>query len=313
VIYVAGSMRSGTTLLGEMLGSADDAVSIGETTLLWQALAEDWPCSCGARATHCPLWSHVLVDLSAAGLDVPELAHVQTLALREVRTRRLPVLLHATVRPGAHPAGDVDLVVQALRVATRSVLDHANAEIVVETTKFLPGLVLRALAGPSELAVVHLIRDARGVCASNVTPLEGPPRPGDPFSRSVVSAAFTWSAENLLLATMAPPRATYTMVRYERLAEQPEPVLRHLGLALGLDWRSPVVSGSRMLPRHGHVLVGNPMRLQKGPRQIAPDNRWKTRLSRRQATAVAVTTAGPKMIATGVGRMRTRANIAGLP
>src|SRR3954471_11974980 len=61
VLYVAGTGRSGSTLLARILDRADGVFAAGEVRYLWQrGLVEDRLCGCGERFTECPFWSDVL-------------------------------------------------------------------------------------------------------------------------------------------------------------------------------------------------------------------------------------------------------------
>lgn len=308
VIYVAGSMRSGTTLLGQLLGSADGAVDIGEMTLLWTALVDDWTCACGSASTDCPVWAGVREDLAGAGMGIRELRGLQALVLSTVRTRRLPQLLRASGQGGAADSPDTARIAAAIREVTDSVAARSGASVVVETTKHLPGLLMRAHAGPSNLDVVHIVRDARGVVASNARSPRTPTRPGDPYGRSRTAAAALWSLENVLTAALSPRGASYTLVEYERLAENPTSILALLRQRLGLRWPTEFVEGDLVNVGSSHALVGNPSRLQSRRRRVAPDETWRATLSQRQAAAVKATTALPRHITMKLAIARDPAN-----
>jgi hypothetical protein len=229
---------------------------------------------------------------------------LQGSALTEVRTRRLAHLVLARRLRKTTRNRDLRELTCALRKLTDSVVERSGASIVVETTKFLPGLLLRTLSGPADLSVAHVMRDPRGVAASNVKSLGRPTAPGDPFGRSVPAAAVTWSVENVLLAGAAPSGVPYHLVSYERLAAQPAEMLRELGDAFDLRWPPSTVAGKKLSIRHNHALVGNPLRLAPSPRFVEPDETWRQVLTQRQARAVAVGTALPGRVARALAARR---------
>ncbi|MFT4625020.1 MAG: hypothetical protein ACI8PZ_003686 [Myxococcota bacterium] len=59
VVYIGGAARSGTSALGLLLGAAPGVVWAGELRHLARDLVEDRQCTCGARASACPVWSEV--------------------------------------------------------------------------------------------------------------------------------------------------------------------------------------------------------------------------------------------------------------
>ena len=61
VLLVAGSGRSGSTLLASALGQLPGAFCAGELRYLWQRGAvEDHRCGCGEPFSRCPVWTVVL-------------------------------------------------------------------------------------------------------------------------------------------------------------------------------------------------------------------------------------------------------------
>src|SRR6476469_6184391 len=61
VLYVAGTGRSGSTLLARILDRADGVFAAGEVRYMWQrGLVEDRLCGCGERFSECPFWRDVL-------------------------------------------------------------------------------------------------------------------------------------------------------------------------------------------------------------------------------------------------------------
>jgi len=74
VLYVMGAGRSGTTLLGRVIGAHDGYVNVGELRFLWQrGILEARSCGCGRPIPSCYLWSQVL-DLVSDELSRTALA-----------------------------------------------------------------------------------------------------------------------------------------------------------------------------------------------------------------------------------------------
>ena len=61
VLYVAGSGRSGSTIVDNILGQLDGVGRVGEVRFLWErGMLEDRTCGCGAAFSACPFWRAVL-------------------------------------------------------------------------------------------------------------------------------------------------------------------------------------------------------------------------------------------------------------
>ena len=75
VIFLAGSTRSGSTVLECELAAAVGGVGVGEVRYAWQrGIADDNLCSCGARFSDCVFWSHVSRLVSPRRQDVVRIA-----------------------------------------------------------------------------------------------------------------------------------------------------------------------------------------------------------------------------------------------
>jgi hypothetical protein len=121
VLYVAGTGRSGSTLVAAMLGQLRGAFAAGEVRYLWQrGLSERRPCGCGTPVPDCPVWTdirtHRLHPLPPAppATAPPCPDAVPPCPDAVPRTARTPVTVppvHAA--PAALPAGSTDAPVEA--------------------------------------------------------------------------------------------------------------------------------------------------------------------------------------------------------
>ena len=75
VLYIAGTGRSGSTVLAAILGEVEGVFAAGEVRYLWQrGLVEGRLCGCGVPVAECPLWSAVLATVEASGSTLPPAA-----------------------------------------------------------------------------------------------------------------------------------------------------------------------------------------------------------------------------------------------
>jgi hypothetical protein len=75
VLYVAGTGRSGSTLVAAMLGQLRGAFAAGEVRYVWQrGLAERRPCGCGAPVPDCPVWTDILAAPPGTPAAAPRVA-----------------------------------------------------------------------------------------------------------------------------------------------------------------------------------------------------------------------------------------------
>jgi hypothetical protein len=80
IIYIVSPGRSGSTLVGSVLGLAADHVYVGELRGVWrEGLKENQACGCGQRFRECPFWSNVFAR-AFGGFDSPD---TRELALKD--------------------------------------------------------------------------------------------------------------------------------------------------------------------------------------------------------------------------------------
>ncbi len=261
VLYIAGYGRSGSTVLDVLLGSADQAVSVGELVYLgeeWQH--NDRTCACGTVYEHCPFWKDVF--------STPEEANKWKRLARRVESRGR--LLH--LLSGSIPERDR----LAYRNETRSlfsyIAERGNASIVVDSSKSARHAAgrfwaLRNIAG-LDVRVLHLVRDARSTLRSVVQKgdnwvLEGRDRDTTWLpERTVLGWGFANAITALLGAMMADDR--YLCVRFEDLLQSPDTVLNEIGMLVDVDLDSVrrAVRENRSFPI-GHNVGGNRIRHQE--------------------------------------------------
>ncbi|MEK8106123.1 hypothetical protein NKG94_14870 [Micromonospora sp. M12] len=86
VLYLAGSGRSGSTLVTTVLGQLPGFFAAGELRYLWRrGLLENRPCGCGSPLADCPVWAPVRADLADA-----DPAGIATRLAERLRVRGCP-------------------------------------------------------------------------------------------------------------------------------------------------------------------------------------------------------------------------------
>jgi hypothetical protein len=294
VVYVGGVSRSGSTVLGVMLGQVPGFVWPGEVRWIWRKWgADDQLCGCGEPFRACPFWTAV-AEAGFGGFD--SVNPSETIALEEevVRFRTVPLLRASRLAP----AFQAKVARYAERVATLydAVSAVAGGATIVDTTKDPPYAFLLARVRGIDLRVVHLARDPRGVAFSAAKEVIKPdvvggkeymPRQGP------TAAALDYDVYNALfkaLGTLGVPRL---FVRYESLVDEPRRelarVLQFAGSPVDvaeLDWLEP---GRFRIDAH-HSASGNPLRFRRGPAELRRDEEWRERMSSRDRVAVAALT-----------------------
>lgn len=231
-VFIGGCPRSGTTMLGAMLGAHPRCVTPIET-LFKGRLVRAFP-------TH-HTWNSADAVAQAAGstrnLDawLPKIEHV----LRVNGPLPSAILLEKVVRAwaDAHESGDAD-----------TWIDHTPENITM----------VRALEDHwPKASFIHLVRDGRAVAASSARLSWGP--------ATVLGAAGWWTRYVANgLAVESTLRERVLRVRYEDLVLDTQRTLRRLCEFLGLEYVSAMATGSGFSPTHQarrrsrNQLVGRP-------------------------------------------------------
>lgn len=288
-LFVAGTGRSGTTILARALGRLDGAFPAGELCHLGgRGLAGGHWCGCGEPVPACAVWRRVLARAfpNRAAEDVG--SHLAAHQRRLGRARNAGLLASRRGWPALRArAGDMPDHLGAL---LRALAEVTGCSLVVDTSKpLVHGFVLASVPG-LELAVVHLVRDPRAT-AFSLQRLKPPD-----IVRTVppLRSALVWSAWNAAAPALArhPGVSHWTTLRYEDFAAAPRRSLE--GVVAGLGWGLgvlPFIDDHTLDLAPDHTVAGNADRHSSGHVRVVPDDEWMSRMSTRDRATVSVATA----------------------
>ena len=307
VLYFAGSGRSGTTVVTNILGQLPGAFAAGELRYLWQrGVGQDHLCGCGQHFSTCPVWTAVMRQLRdgysdeepasgtegrpATGTDE---AGVGRRLLSRLRMARLPGMLvrHALGRPAVTYHAD-DVPIARLY---QSIAEQTGAQVVIDSSKLPPyGLLLRQLPGV-ELYVIHLVRDPRATAYSwlRSKPSRDTEDSGLMPRQQAWKSAFLWMVWNLTAAAVwgdADPRVC--RMRYEDFVLDPAGQLSRVATMVGADPAAlPFLGPDRVQLPPTHCVAGNPNRHDSGVVRLSTDDEWRSAMGRRDRALVTLVTA----------------------
>jgi hypothetical protein len=287
VLYLAGSGRSGSTLVTTILGQLPGFFAAGELRYLWsRGATEDHVCGCGQPFSRCPVWTAVMEGTDPAGRA--DAAGIGRRLLQRLRMARLPALAARRVlgRP-AVPAHPDDVVIASMY---RALAEHTGARVVVDSSKLPPyGLLLSGLPGV-RVSVLHVVRDPRATAFSWMRQKVSRDRDDDALMprQQPVKSSLLWLVWNLLTAAAWPPGRSAARIRYEDFVTAPREVLAPLVRDLGADPDDlPFVDDRTVRLSPTHAVAGNPNRRDSGPVRLKPDLEWQSAM--RPATRLLVT------------------------
>lgn len=279
VVYIVGSVRSGSTLLDVLLGSHPNIHSTGELARISKYFEPPgYRCSCGRGASECPFWSQVLLDFQRA---VP-LQDLNRGWRRYEGFRAFPRTWWGA-KTGARGLREH---VDRLGAMVRAIERATGKGMVIDSSKdpvrgFLYSLLPRE---EFEVRYIHLIRDGRGFMWSVTARPDGAglgrkPKRGRPPS----VRALEWATTNLLTSFLfSRGGLPYLRLRYEDFVAQPSRELERIGSFLGTDLAKIAedLRQGHAVPIPGHVVGGNRLRFDSAV-TIRPDTEWQRRLPAR--------------------------------
>jgi hypothetical protein len=287
VLYILGTQRGGTTIVGRILGLIPGVAYAGEVRRFWEfGVAPERRCGCGQPLAACPVWSVVLDRVRAAGItpsDVPAWQREVAPARSSWRSTRA---IGRGIDGGGNASGALPGYLRALSATYAGLAEAYGAEVLVDNSKLpFDGALLRHVSGVSAY-FLHVVRDPRGVLSSRLRRQHRT----SPVKRSADTAvlAAAWVARHVRsgqVTSAVDPNCCVRM-RYEDFVADPSAAVAIVGDLLGLPV-PPKVGPTFELP-----IVHTP----KGPNPatatvLVQDVRWRQELGALERGLVTTLTA----------------------
>lgn len=295
VVFIAGAGRSGSTLLGQLLGQVDNWFAAGEIYFLWDRLLENSLCGCEQSLYACPVWGQVakaMANLSEAEIQYliqardSNKVRPQGLAGGEVRLRN--VWRRLAGKREFYDAEQAEKLVQQVGRAFQAIANVTGAKVIVDTSKSSAhGYILQQLDN-IDLYEIHIVRNPKAVAFSWANRnkiydiLEGQPRYFPQRKIHECVADWIWSniaAESLFSQAVKMQR--YQRIRYEDLVRTPRRVLEKVINNIDSDATCGFVNDDdTVIMESNHMVAGNPSRFSKGKTRLQIDEEWRHKLPR---------------------------------
>lgn len=274
VLYIAGTGKSGSTLLGKLLGQIDGFVDVGELINMDSQHLHNEKCGCGLPVQSCEFWTQV-VERSIGSID-----RLDRNRWARLKTRYLPLL----AIPGAESAlRRYFAQLQHIQVAVSEV---GQARAIVDSSKSAFYGAVLALFRDFDVYTLHLVRDVRASEGSMYRlKTEGA---GKFAGRSTWWNSLRWMLVNLM-TEWASRRvgSKYLRIRYEDLVENPKKTLKEiLQLIPEATDELDFLEGRMAILGKTHSIAGSNVRFKECPIELRLDERWKESLPERNRAMV---------------------------
>lgn len=263
LLLIAGSGRSGSTLLEQLLAERLRGLAVGELRFFFGYYNRgDIPCACGALLPECSFWAPIGRRLRE------EFDFVRLEQKRRRYARMRSLLLPGAVRRATHPESEL---VHGYRELYRLVIKSAGGRVVIDSSKIPTHVAVLKTIFHDQVACIHLVRDPRAVAWAFSRRVKrdpaSPQRGGLMLRRRSLSALAIWALENAWTLRLLRDSDRHALIRYEDLVRTPRRTIE--------DVVSKHCSGHTASPRLAlHSVGGNPVRFDTGPRMIREDREW---------------------------------------
>ena len=267
LIYLAGSGRSGTTLLGALLSEAQGAVGVGEPAFIFTKNLNQNICTCEKKLEDCDFWGAILRE------------DFQTASFQEAAVPGQRSLLFVSQVIGIM-LGRKDIIHKEylcqLKKLYTAVYRASGAEVIIDESKSQAYLFALKACDFFDLRVVHVLRDPRAVAFSwQRKKVNGNRNMGKlPWHIS----ARVWLAQQFLFLflPLLVPEGHYQRVRYEDFIEEPKTAFGELLEKTGLKVQEPVLSDSDFQITHiNHFILSNISPPKLGENKFYKDMEWQ--------------------------------------
>ncbi|MGH2806089.1 MAG: sulfotransferase [Actinomycetota bacterium] len=287
VLYILGRGRSGSTILGNVIGAVPGFFSAGELRYLWDPVVI-WqsPCGCGVPIAECAVWATILGRLD--DVDLEQVVAWQHEIVRETNIYRLLDARGGRSWPALRRYAAVT------ERLYRTIVDVTGCDVIVDSSKRPSYAAFIRRLEDCDPYFIHLARDPRASAYSWLGRRYVSPHGGEVPRRNAIDSTLRWNLLNLgsetLLKRVAGERQMY--LRYEDFVAAPlETVTDVCALVGESDRPLPFIDERTVMLDANHTIAGNPSRFSSGRLELRDTAEWRTqqdRVSRWLATVVAL-------------------------
>lgn len=159
ILYILGTGRSGSTILGILLAVGEEAFGAGELTFLPKnGFVDDAACSCGCSVSRCQVWSQVKKRLDLSDKKYNKWCELQ----KEVdwHTGFLKQLLHRVTMVDFYTYKEVNCKL------FKFISEITGCRVVVDTSKYSGRALALHRILPGKVKVICLTRSPTGLMNS---------------------------------------------------------------------------------------------------------------------------------------------------
>lgn len=278
VLYIAGVGRSGSTLIGNILGQQDGFFNAGELHWIWQrGFMDNELCGCNTPFRECTVWQEIL------GSEINDLDEMNLLTLinewkNSTRSRKLLeyLLLSNQKMTPSHKK-----YLNALQHLYHAIHESTHCRVIVDTSKSPTyGHLISILPGV-RLYVLHLVRDLRGVVfslqRSRIRPEDNNPM----IKMKTCESSALWLLWNSAIEfrwNRGDKSDRYLRMGYEDFIVNPKHNIERIFYFIDENLQPRKIGKNQVEIGPTHTISGNPGRFKRGLIDLQLDLDWKANM-----------------------------------
>ena len=285
VLYIAGNGRSGSTLLGVLLGQVPGYFNVGEVRRVFDtylsdrdaALGSEPVCSCDAPFRKCPAWTSIFRE-AFGGLDAVDRTALSASSWKFSMHKRL---FAPTMREVAFPweRDELDALLGGLDRLYRAIPRATDSRVVVDASKWPMYGAMVSMLPSVEMYVLHLVRDPRAVVHSFTRTKIRPGEMHIPPQGALLTTGY-WVAVNPAVERFwrAGTNPRYMRMTYESFVREPRASLERILEFVGAPGVLPMRGDRTVMVDATHSVAGNESRAARGEVTLRLDDEWRRKL-----------------------------------
>ncbi len=282
VLNISGCPRSGSTIIGNILGQIDGFFDGGELRHIWEmSLLNNRLCGCGNPLIECNVWKEIFKD-SFGGFD--QINAKETNKLIKTTTRSKDILsAFFPILKNNHSKITSKYKDKILKLF-EGIQNITGCNVIVDTSKSaLYGHILSQIP-EIDLYTLHIIRDPRAVSYSSQKEKIQPDKERVIYMGRINSlrSSISWDIRNLLTEVCFLNSPKYLKVKYEDFVKEPKKTITNITKLVESESENlPFIDENTVKMGINHSVWGNPRRFSNGEVKIKLDNEWEKKLSTR--------------------------------
>ncbi|SLM28699.1 hypothetical protein MTBBW1_1470012 [Desulfamplus magnetovallimortis] len=260
VIYIMSDVRSGSTLLENILSKSPNSISVGELHHLDSHLYKgkwgktwNWNCSCGKSIKNCEFWKKILANLQNKNIQIEN-------------TSLMPVIKDNNIA-GKDEQYNIK-VIKLINEIYTAIFEEMNVDVLIDSSKHTDHGIMLCRESNYKVKIIYLKRDIRAVALSK----EKWAKKFNTDEKNHIYRILIRSKKHdirLKRKLKEIPKEDVIKIQYEQLAHHPNATINKIIKKFNLShFKVP----EYMDIDNSHTIGGTPSRFEKN--KIVCDSKW---------------------------------------